>query len=197
MTQDTRVCRFCLESRTTKKNPLLDPCECKGSIQFVHEMCLARWRRMDPGRNSIQCLICMTPYKLFHVQALEMMPDEPSIAHMFLRFPMLLCFIVNYCLLLQSSFPRSIDLYTLTEFYQYLFQLIYFLLFWRAWKVRNRGAYWQHWTNTSTSIIVTCYLVSNGLVHYHYFVAVVPINILLGVAWHRHKTILRTLNLEL
>ena len=32
-------CRICFESN----NPLIVPCDCKGSIRFIHQECLKTW----------------------------------------------------------------------------------------------------------------------------------------------------------
>ncbi|KAH6919856.1 hypothetical protein HPB50_029157 [Hyalomma asiaticum] len=47
------TCRICFFG--DEKQPLLDPCNCRGSIGFMHRDCLERWiqRTMDP-----QCQVC-------------------------------------------------------------------------------------------------------------------------------------------
>jgi len=60
-------CRFCLErgSLTSKTNPLLSPCVCRGSIRFVHKECLGKWRvtTLRPDQDLI-CPLCKTVYNL-------------------------------------------------------------------------------------------------------------------------------------
>ena len=46
--QSVEVCRICYESGETG-NPLISPCKCSGSMQYIHLKCLRRW--MD-GRLS-------------------------------------------------------------------------------------------------------------------------------------------------
>ena len=36
-------CRFCLFGYSDPANPLIEVCECKGSIQFIHFLCLRNW----------------------------------------------------------------------------------------------------------------------------------------------------------
>jgi hypothetical protein len=197
MAQDTRVCRFCLESKETKKNPLLEPCECKGSIQFVHERCLTRWRRMDPLRNADICLICLTPYFLLHPGTLETIPGEGYITVMLLRLPILLWCIVNYGILVQVSIQPNQNIADIFEIYQYVFQILYFSLVWKAWKVRNKVEYWSHWKNFSTTASIITLVWSNGALYQHQFVAIIPMNLILGILWHRHIQILRNMNMAL
>lgn len=194
MAQDTLVCRFCLDSKTTKMNPLLDPCDCKGSIQFVHEKCLYRWRRMDPARNGEMCLICLVPYRLLQPGILEMVPDGGKITLMFLRFPLLLCFVVNYGLILQISFIPKKDIYDVFKVYQYVFQVLYMAIFWKEWNVRNKALYWSQWQHASTLFLFFAFLFCNGLLYQGQYVAILPLNFLLGLSWHRHRNILHALN---
>lgn len=194
MTQDTRVCRFCLESRETKKNSLLEPCECRGSIRYVHEKCLERWRRINPARNGYMCLLCMSPYKEGFSNQYEIIPEYNTIPLFFLRFPVILCFTVNYVFLIQLSIQRNAEFDSLFETYQYIFQVFYFLLFFKQWKVQNRELYWREWAHISTTLLFVLHIACNGFLHLHHHTAIIPMNAVLGFYWYRHTNILRMLN---
>ncbi len=48
-------------------NPMLAPCECSGSMAFVHFLCLEQWRcrsRHPEAANGLNCETCNTPYSL-------------------------------------------------------------------------------------------------------------------------------------
>lgn len=48
-------------------NPMLAPCECSGSMAFVHFMCLEQWRcrsRHPEARAGLHCETCGKPYAL-------------------------------------------------------------------------------------------------------------------------------------
>jgi len=48
-------------------NPLLAPCECSGSMAFVHYLCVEQWRcrsRHPEARNGTHCETCGKPYAL-------------------------------------------------------------------------------------------------------------------------------------
>ena len=48
-------------------NPLLAPCECSGSMAFVHYLCVEQWRcrsRHPEARNGTHCETCSKPYAL-------------------------------------------------------------------------------------------------------------------------------------
>jgi hypothetical protein len=49
------------------ENPLLAPCECSGSMAFVHYLCVEQWRcrsRHPEARHGLQCETCGSPYAL-------------------------------------------------------------------------------------------------------------------------------------
>lgn len=37
------LCRLCWDSENSKENPLISPCRCKGSMKFIHLLCLRKW----------------------------------------------------------------------------------------------------------------------------------------------------------
>jgi hypothetical protein len=48
-------------------NPLLAPCECSGSMAFVHYLCVEQWRcrsRHPDAHHGLQCETCASPYCL-------------------------------------------------------------------------------------------------------------------------------------
>ena len=91
------ICRFCLESKKTLENPLLAPCECKGSIEFVHLLCLNRWRFVNPDRNKIMCYLCHTNYILPYNDELETVP-QTTFLYMNLEYPILTSILLHYFL---------------------------------------------------------------------------------------------------
>lgn len=49
------------------QNPLLSPCDCSGSMAFVHLFCIEQWRcrsRHPAARSGSHCETCRTPYTL-------------------------------------------------------------------------------------------------------------------------------------
>ena len=54
-------------NQTAQDNPLLAPCECSGSMAFVHYLCVEQWRcrsRHPDARNGLNCETCGTAYAL-------------------------------------------------------------------------------------------------------------------------------------
>lgn len=52
-----KECRICIDSEDGSQ--LLSPCQCSGSLQFVHKKCLLTWIQT---RGSTECSICRTHY---------------------------------------------------------------------------------------------------------------------------------------
>uniref|UniRef100_UPI00398E38B8 probable E3 ubiquitin-protein ligase MARCHF10 n=1 Tax=Pristiophorus japonicus TaxID=55135 RepID=UPI00398E38B8 len=54
------LCRICLIPGGTPLNPLLEPCKCVGSLQFVHHDCLKRWlqAKVISGANLAAVTTC-------------------------------------------------------------------------------------------------------------------------------------------
>lgn len=67
------TCRICISGESSKKNPLIAPCNCTGSMKFVHYECLKQWlnRDLNTVRNdnvtsyywaSFECEVCKLVY---------------------------------------------------------------------------------------------------------------------------------------
>lgn len=41
--KDNRICRSCYLKETNEKDPLIQPCKCSGSLQYIHFSCLKKW----------------------------------------------------------------------------------------------------------------------------------------------------------
>ena len=63
-------CRICLE--TDEIGSLISPCNCRGSSQWVHTVCLNEWRNANINRRSNrQCEICLFNYIISSSQEKE------------------------------------------------------------------------------------------------------------------------------
>ena len=71
-------CRFCLLDGETddRENRLFSPCKCKGSAEFIHELCLEKWRTTDIRTNQDSiCPICNSIYDSNLIILKETIPD--------------------------------------------------------------------------------------------------------------------------
>ena len=70
-----QACRICLSDTHTKKDPLISPCQCSGSVQYIHVNCLREWLKTKlettaNGKSTIYtsdtptCELCKSPFPL-------------------------------------------------------------------------------------------------------------------------------------
>lgn len=57
-----RQCRICL-SEEEDLGGLVAPCDCSGSMRYVHARCLRTWRMQGGWRTAIECPVCRTAYR--------------------------------------------------------------------------------------------------------------------------------------
>lgn len=82
------ICRVC-HMEGTEGNPLYSPCNCRGSIEYVHQDCLQRWLA---HKNLTKCEVCNWTFQYKSIYA-EGAPESP-------RTVDLLFWIVKKCALL-------------------------------------------------------------------------------------------------
>ena len=59
---DDAVCRVC-HGPAEPGNELYHPCNCSGSIKFVHQECLLEWLKVSKqGRTKGRCELCGEPF---------------------------------------------------------------------------------------------------------------------------------------
>lgn len=195
MSQERPTCRFCLETTNEKMNPLVEPCGCRGSLRYVHAGCLSRWRRLNPTRNANKCLLCFVSYTLAPQDALEMIPDFKSVPIFLLRFPFFLGLSTHYVgVVYYSMTPEYIRYKSVFFTQQYIFQLLYFLLFLIKFDVKNKREYLIHFMQPVTLFIGSGLVFSNLYMREMEYMSVVPITMFLGLLYMRHIHILLQMN---
>lgn len=193
-----KICRFCLESKKTKENPLLAPCECKGSIEFVHLVCLNRWRFQNPERNKIICLLCHTNYILENEDELEIVPTS-TLLYVNLEYPILTSMVLHYVLaitqftILNSRSSNFIP-YELIQVANHCLMCLQILI---RFKVVNWSRYFRGWDFEYrwTLFLVHVLLLSCGLFGSAPFTLFLS-NFILPMYWKLHIRILQEINDE-
>ena len=61
MVVEEKMCRLCWGDEDG--GPLVQPCACRGSIQWIHKACLEQWRRTGPREAAYRCGQCMDYYR--------------------------------------------------------------------------------------------------------------------------------------
>jgi len=113
------ACRICFEE-SEEDSPLIIPCKCSGSIQYIHEGCLNQWidtsyRRLIPALahqdeitlKNVRCELCHERYKIRYNRPFESVPIRRS--SKMDQFKPVAHFIINFAFFLIHS-----SLYTLT-----------------------------------------------------------------------------------
>lgn len=54
--EDGDLCRICQMGEESASNPLIQPCRCTGSLQYVHQECIKRWLRSKIGSGKYEPL---------------------------------------------------------------------------------------------------------------------------------------------
>ncbi|KAM6942643.1 E3 ubiquitin-protein ligase MARCHF7 [Xenentodon cancila] len=63
------LCRICQMGEESSSNPLIQPCRCTGSLQYVHQECIKRWLRSKIGSGTnleaiTTCELCKEKLRL-------------------------------------------------------------------------------------------------------------------------------------
>ena len=62
MAVEEKTCRLCWGNEDD--GPLVQPCACRGSAQWIHVHCLEQWRRTSPRKDAAyRCGQCMDEYR--------------------------------------------------------------------------------------------------------------------------------------
>lgn len=144
------TCRFCFEE-SEEGNPLIQPCKCIGSSQYVHRTCIQRWRRVasDPI-HILLCQLCLTEYNLPFLYPLENIQEETiHPVFLFIHYVPILVTIkialqISMYLLLYYSWNESSLMSTilLSQWFTYYFIKTYRHSF---MNVRNKQLYIHYW----------------------------------------------------
>lgn len=198
MTRDRNICRFCLSSKFTPTNPLISPCNCRGSLEFVHLKCLNRWRRIDVARNGIRCTLCLTNYTFQSPYQLEIIPETKGVFLYCLQYPGLILMLYNYIYTISLSSARNYNDYAfLEDFYRqshYVFHLSYAVFFFSEWNVVNRNLYWQQLKSIWVFLLFGLHYYMFSLLHRDIFIIGPFLSFYMGLYWKGHLHILGAIN---
>ena len=198
MGEERPACRICLISRNSKSNPLLSPCDCRGSVQYVHLQCLNHWRYLDIEQNGERCELCNAIYIIHRVPVQEIIPSKDTPIAYILRFPITVSVGIHYIVLLAMTFqypPFQIRLpaheYIL---WQDVFMFCYFCLLSTQFKVRQFKLYRKVLHKQKTWLLFLSHFLSLYAMHEGYLIFGPLSNLLLGFYWSIHTETLQEMN---
>ena len=60
-----KICKICMENTDSRDNPLISPCDCDGSMKYVHTECVNTWRNQNLDNINIdRCRDCNSFYTI-------------------------------------------------------------------------------------------------------------------------------------
>ena len=196
--QDTRQCRFCLETGEGEGDPLIDPCQCRGSVRWVHLDCIRRWIAMNPAQNGQTCGLCRTPFQLLFIPPLERLPDYNTIHAVVLRYAggisLVLQYVVFVCYL-NGFFYSSEPVWNSMLLVQSIMHCMYSWVFTSMWNVQNLDLYSFMAQRSRLPLMLAAhgYCLYSFLVR-HDVVSSLVIDFLFQSYWAAHMRILQRIN---
>lgn len=108
---DAPLCWVCMDA--DREEPYISPCQCRGTVQFVHASCIQTW--LDEHRQRVfgaepRCSLCLAPYNVLERPASRrdfLRAHLTGVPQRFLRFalPMLVLALVMWAQYCFVSFP--------------------------------------------------------------------------------------------
>jgi E3 ubiquitin-protein ligase DOA10 len=192
-------CRFCLDEHDKQDNRLITPCQCIGSVQYVHAKCLVRWRAVAPPEFINLCQLCRFPYD-FQSFRIELLPNERGFLYQVLISPYIFTFGSKYISFMFSGLylKNYSNALAVIQYQQILIHLLYFYLFRSRFFVNNRRRYFSTYFKRHRVFIILLHLffwyfsTSSENVFLLYLV-----DIFLPFYWHTHMRVLGEINDEI
>lgn len=192
------ICRFCLEPSQGPGNPLITPCPCKGSVRYVHTICLARWMMIDPSEKKKACSICLCKFDL-NALPVEVIPPTGSLIDFFLHSSISLFFLIQYTWLFLLT---TVVIYKEEPLSDYVLQTqvvlhaLFGSMFFSRVKIKRMEAYWRLSQKRYAALLavhaILVSLVANGS-----FLTTFTLGVYLSIYWKLHVAVLQESNDEL
>lgn len=193
--QDTQ-CRFCLGEKDDFKNPFLSPCDCKGSIEFVHLHCLNIWRNKNHERNYTACNLCNADYIVPSEYSLESIPSKHAL-FVVLDFPILSNLGAHYIWIVSAGlyYNNKNAIQVNYKYLQIFFHVYYIFSVLLYFHVTKRRRYFMAWFQEYRYLFFPLYgfllgVAALSAVPYLWFVP----SIYMSMFWHLHIHILKQMN---
>jgi len=119
------TCRICYEDGTAE-TPLVNHCDCKGSVEFQHKHCLVQWLEAS---QIDHCELCNVIYDAIEM-TLEVIPTfHPLLTRLSTRAPLVFALEVLLYILFQEYFVEATISKGPDAFFRMLSDTVPFLLF--------------------------------------------------------------------
>jgi hypothetical protein len=197
------ACRFCFESDSPQKNPLISPCECKGTSKYVHRGCLLKWQaNTTVDAHKFTCQSCRTPYTLPTV-TFEKIPYFSATMTALLS-PNMFLITLHLCFLFLSLFrTRSLPLsYSIVMISTLVYGILYGVEF---FQVKRKCQYIGFWVLNQTDnrsvikpmiLVFTLTLILCVYPAFPYVMSIIYCHTLFNL-FQVHRDVLLTINQQL
>jgi hypothetical protein len=190
-------CRICYETAETLQNQLIEPCDCKGSLQYVHRKCLLRWAVLNEANPETVCHLCDTPYRGADVVRMEQIPDGRGVVALTLKYPLILILATHYFILLAlQNVPRPLmasKFAVYATFAHVLTHYLYLAMFVAVVKIQNLLLYIMFWAKHYSGVIGGHYILYVIATVYPFEMGYVA-DLWLCMYWYAHVETLRRVN---
>ena len=190
-----KQCRICFEDTVSNKNQLIEPCACKGSSRYIHQLCLNYWIRIDPDKNGKRCPVCMGYYR-FSLMIKEVIPREPTLSLIILDKAFLLGCLTHYGVVVMFIKSRSIPV-TEMKMVQFFFNLAFHVSYSINCNIVNKELYRGLLKRSYMPLLVLIYsYLSYDLAVYSNVLHCFTLSFILNLIWREHIRILSMINIE-
>jgi hypothetical protein len=189
-------CRICYEP-AKEGNPLWQPCNCAGSLAYIHRRCLLRWIIEDGRVRERECHLCQAPYRVDAIQSIEAIPGPHNPLDFLLRTPLVLLvgshYYVAFLLWMVPPDDRDSALSQIITIGHQAVHVFYTLLFASSARTNNFWRYMSiwgqewYWVAMVHHALVTLY--RQGFHEAGY-----AADLWLAVYWYAHRQILEKIN---
>jgi len=195
-----KQCRFCLEDTVTPKNPLIEPCVCRGSVQFVHLLCLRRWALLEPDENASTCSICKQPFQINVLPRYEIVPPW-SLSQLVLSRTTLIGLALHYStILFTSNFstPTIPSIMDQIKTIQYIFHYVWLWGIVQNCRVANPVLYREKMIRSLLPFILAGHIyIFIRLFYFNDTIYCFSINVVMNLYWKEHLRLIGLVNQEL
>jgi hypothetical protein len=188
-----RQCRICFDETSAEKNSLIEPCSCKGSSQYIHELCLKFWIRMNPEKNSERCPVCLSEYNQTVLKR-ETIPTKNT-STLFILYNPVISGCASHFVTIVLFTKDGVTPISHIQILHGTLQLVFFICFYLNCDVQNKEWY--------KKLSLTGYMPYIALIYVYYLFDVkkytrpehfLTMQYLLTLLWQEHIRILQNIN---
>lgn len=190
------ACKICLETDTTDENPLLQPCECSGSISLTHRRCILRWIFKDGDVLHRVCEICKAPFREDLVDVFERIRGLDTPIDFLLRNSLVILLFSQYAVGFCLQANPDDRVWVCTNLGHAVAHMYYLAGFWFFAECKHKRLYVElavrsySWVPAMHAILLIA--LAQGNTVYGYLA-----DLWLGVYWVAHEEVLLNINRQL